>query len=398
MSFLSVLFSLSVSVGAQPALASDFALPTSADTLKVATYNLENLFDTQHDVDEKGMDKNDAEFLPLNHPHKKTLCRLNQSSYYYQRCLKSDWNADRLQIKLNTIRTALSYQGDLPDLLGVQEIENARVARQLADRLGYTDFVMTDSPDARGIDVALFYRSRLVKFRDVDRLRLTQGSPSRDMLAVTFDVVGGGRLTIVVVHWPSQGNPTAARVHAASVLMTYLKPILLKPNHGVVVMGDFNTTWEDHPNPYHNHLMAGGLVEANAWALKGKHPLKEKMPPSSYWYWKENVWNPFDTFFLSPDLVDGKGLDAQARGYRIVADPRLMKKFGFNKSHPSQFFRGGFLPQVPKRYFHDADTEAQAGFSDHLPVVLTLKVGQPAPRLKVPPAEEKPKVDETDHQ
>ena len=117
---------------------------------RVVSWNVENLFDIHHDSL-----KNDREFLPDALRH---------------------WNYTRYKKKLTDMARVITAVGEWepPALVGLCEVENDTVLRDLTRRsplkeLNYR-YVMTDSPDLRGIDVALLYQRdlfKLLSFRSV---------------------------------------------------------------------------------------------------------------------------------------------------------------------------------------------------------------------------------------
>ena len=113
-------------------------LTLNSQSMKIMTYNVENLFDTQHDSL-----KNDKEFLPNSELH---------------------WTNKRFYDKLHEVMQVIVGLGDdeLPLLVGLCEVENDFVLKAMTqfdpyDQLGY-DYVHYEGPDARGIDVALLYQ------------------------------------------------------------------------------------------------------------------------------------------------------------------------------------------------------------------------------------------------
>ena len=81
------------------------------------------------------------------------------SSRYIQECRETDWTDAKMYEKAEQLAKVIQYQGSLPDILGVQEIENANAARAMQEKLGYSRrALITNSPDRRGIDVALFIK------------------------------------------------------------------------------------------------------------------------------------------------------------------------------------------------------------------------------------------------
>ena len=114
--------------------------------LSVLFWNVENFFDWRND----STTVSDAEFSAVGERH---------------------WTWKRFQAKANAFAKALMWVGSetgrLPDIVGLEEVENAFVLRQvlqktLLRKLDY-QYVHYDSPDRRGIDVALLYRSSVLE-------------------------------------------------------------------------------------------------------------------------------------------------------------------------------------------------------------------------------------------
>lgn len=158
---------------------------------RVACWNTENLFDTHHDSL-----KNDYEFFPNAMRH---------------------WNYNRYKKKLSDIARVITAIGEwnAPALIGLCEVENDTVLRDLTHRsplqeLDYR-YVMTDSPDLRGIDVALLYQRDLFKLlssRSISIPVFRQHRPTRDLLHVNGLLLTGDTLDVFVCHLPSRSNFT----------------------------------------------------------------------------------------------------------------------------------------------------------------------------------------------
>ena len=151
---------------------------------RVVSWNVENLFDIHHDSL-----KNDREFLPDALRH---------------------WNYTRYKKKLTDMARVITAVGEWepPALVGLCEVENDTVLRDLTRRsplkeLNYR-YVMTDSPDLRGIDVALLYQRdlfKLLSFRSVSIPPLKQFRPTRDLLHVSGLLLTGDTLDVFVCHF-----------------------------------------------------------------------------------------------------------------------------------------------------------------------------------------------------
>ena len=180
---------------------------------RVACWNTENLFDTRHDSL-----KNDYEFLPNAIRH---------------------WNYNRYKKKLSDIARVITAIGEWnpPALIGLCEVENDTVLRDLTRRsplqeLDYR-YVMTDSPDLRGIDVALIYQRDLFKLlssRSISIPVFRQHRPTRDLLHVNGLLLTGDTLDVFVCHLPSRSGGAKEsepyRLHAAQILRTEVDSVL----------------------------------------------------------------------------------------------------------------------------------------------------------------------------
>ena len=151
------------------------AIP-SADTLQVMFWNVENFFDWRND----STTVSDVEFSAAGERH---------------------WTWKRFQAKANAFAKALFWveaeTGRLPDIIGLEEVENAFVLRQVLQKtalrkLDYK-YVHYDSPDRRGIDVALLYRSSRLELLDSKPCHLFAADTvmaTRDILLCVFRLAG----------------------------------------------------------------------------------------------------------------------------------------------------------------------------------------------------------------
>lgn len=299
-----------------------------ASWLTLVELNCENLFDCQHDTL-----KQDTEWLPAS---------------------VRKWTPARYWRKLNYIgQEILSCQPDrIPDLVALVEVENDSclcdlTRRSLLRNAGY-EYLMTESPDVRGIDVALLYQPfafRPICYDCLDIQPLEGMRPTRDILYVQGEVISGDTLHIFVVHAPSRyGGEKATRPSRRLVARRLMDAVSQLPADAkVIVAGDFN----DYANsPALQELEASGLRNATR-ETKGLHG-KAK---GTYRY--EGRWQSIDHVLLSPILCD-----FVAQTY-INDSPFLLeedKKYGGAK--PFRTFNG-------LRY--------QRGFSDHLPLVVRFQ-------------------------
>ena len=292
--------------------------------LTLVELNCENLFDCYHDSL-----KQDTEWLPAS---------------------VRKWTPDRYWRKVNNIgQEILSCQEDgLPDLVALVEVENDSVLRDLTRRsllrnAGY-QYLMTQSPDVRGIDVALLYQPfsfRPICYDELDVQPLEGMRPTRDILYVQGETLNGDTLHVFVVHAPSRyGGEKATRPNRRVVMERIVGAIhLLPPDAKVIVAGDFND-YADSPSLL--FLEEHGLHNVTKDVV-GTHDAK-----GTYRY--KGRWQSIDHVLVSTVLCDSV---AQT----FVHDaPFLLEE---DKKY------GGFKPfRTYNGYRY------QRGFSDHLPLVV----------------------------
>ncbi|MGB1216654.1 MAG: endonuclease, partial [Saprospiraceae bacterium] len=158
---------------------------TSID--RIACYNVENLFDTKDDAN-----KNDSQFLPSG---------------------KNKWTQDRYEKKIKDIAKVINYMG-VPGIMGLVEVENKNVLEDLINdpqlKEGDYKFVHEESPDYRGIDVALLYDSEEYKLIESSVIRINfpksivTNYTTRDVLHVILKRKRSEKFHIFINHWPSR--------------------------------------------------------------------------------------------------------------------------------------------------------------------------------------------------
>ncbi len=307
-----------------------------ADSISIVFYNLENLFDTDNDST-----KLDDEY-----------------AYGGIR----NWNYNKFKHKINQIaRVIVNIDGyEMPDIVAVCEVENYNVLEKLCDQslLKNSNYriIHKDSPDTRGIDVALLYRTNKVqaltyKYHPI----IDRGGnilSTREILEATFKV-GNDTLNIFVNHWTSryggQSSSLKKRQLAAETLIKHIKQLRHKQAQAkIVVVGDFN----DEPND-----------KSMKWLCKNEHQL---INLSSYWSPQAGTlkhqanWSIFDQIIVSPSLLlSPNRLACSVNDAKIISFPFLLKE---------DEKWGGLM--LYRTYF---GYKYQGGYSDHLPVKLKLR-------------------------
>ncbi len=250
----------------------------------VGFYNLENLFDT---VDNPNI--NDEDFLPKG---------------------RYKWTSERYHEKLNNMAKVISQMAGGPDILGICEVENRKVLEDLVNTDALKphryQIIQFDSPDHRGIDVALLYKTgRYLPFQTE---QITFGDPkspnfkTRDILKVK-GLYLGDTLNIFVNHWPSRrGGKEDKRIIAGQLLRKAIDATYAKnPTAKIIVMGDFN----DDPinKSVKTSLRANGkLSKLKEGDLFNTSYDTFKKGYGTLYY--RGAWNLFDQIIISQSLLE----------------------------------------------------------------------------------------------
>ena len=310
----------------------------------VAFYNLENLFDT---INNNG--KYDLEFSPAG---------------------KNNWDGHKYWSKIKNMSYAISQLKTKttplgPAIIGCSEVENITVLQDLVNAESIKDLglkvIHHDSPDVRGVDVAMLYNPRFFQPINVTNHRLVipgrEWWKTRDQMCVT-GLLGGSRIAVIVNHWPSRrgGSKESSYLReAAAELTKHITDSLMNidPKMGVIVMGDLN----DDPSDVSCSKTLG--------AVKKKEQMQSGGFFNPYWqlldkgigsYIYRGGWDLFDQIIINSNLVDGKcGL--QFREALVRNLDFLKQQTGQYKGYPFRTFSGGVWTN---------------GYSDHFPTEIFL--------------------------
>ena len=296
--------------------------------LTMVELNCENLFDTRHDSL-----KQDVEYLPEATRH---------------------WTRKRYWRKLNNIAQEILSTCDdgIPDLVALCEVENDTVLHDLTRRsllrgAGY-DYVMTSSPDLRGIDVALLYSPfsfRLLTSHSIRVEPVKDMRPTRDILYASGLVVGGDTLHIFVIHAPSRyGGERYSRPFRQAVADRLLAAVdsvqATAQEAHILIAGDFNDE-ADGPvlkRIYRQHRLRNLTKDARGQnGVRGTYRYKGRWGSIDHVLGSRSMYNKVDTAYI------------HAPSFLLESDNLY----------------GGYQPRrtyVGIRY--------QSGYSDHLPLVI----------------------------
>lgn len=300
-------------------------------TFSAAWWNVENLFDTRDDPK-----TNDDEFTPQGERH---------------------WTQRKLWGKLNGIYKTLAMM-ELPDVVGLAEVENKYVLRSLCEgtplrQAGYR-YVHYDSPDRRGIDVAMLYRAdrfRVHSSRPVGVSDSSQDFFTRDILLVEGTTADGDSVALLFNHWPSKRGGDEAELQRRNIAARLRRLMdslyVAHPDAAVIAMGDLNSTREEAPV---SEGMAFGDDSVNADGIRN---LTVKMPKNWGSHKYQGQWSYLDQAFL---LADERWM---VRDLRLIRYDHLLVDEGNGVGvRPRRTNRGSYY---------------EGGLSDHLPLLLRLR-------------------------
>ena len=309
----------------------------------VGFYNLENLFDIEHDEG-----KNDYEYLPDG---------------------ANQWTALKYEHKLKNMSRALADMGTDRlktgcAIIGVSEVENAHC---LADLCAQTplaarnfQFCHIEGPDSRGVDCGLLYNPRFFTPSKIwlQPYVLKEGvneRPTRGFLTVQ-GTLAGDSITVIVCHWPSRFGGSPLREWAGEQVLTEKDSILAaNPTMKIIIMGDMN----DDP-----------MDKSMAKSLGARRKMEDAKPDQLFNPWWDILlsgtgtlkydgrWNLFDQIVMTPNCLDVQ----KKKDYSTLTFNRAEVQYRDYLMQENGKFKGN-----PKR------THASGvwldGFSDHLPVV-----------------------------
>jgi len=322
--------------------------PTEVITQKdfrIGFYNVENLFDTI-DIDGKA----DEEFTPQS---------------------KKKWNTERYFKKLNDLAKVVDGM-NYPAILGLCEVENATVIRDFITETtlknhdyGYVHF---DSPDFRGIDVAMIYQKRIFQVLDSETIEINfpksiigeEKYTTREILHVKGIFAKRDTLHLYINHFPSRRGGLKAsepkRTYVAEQLMKSINDVFSKnKNANVLLMGDFND--EPDNNSITKTIGAKNLPDNSSDPSLVNCAAELDLMKKGTYNFRGN-WNMLDQIIVSDAMLQTNG-KLKIGEFQIFQKEWMMYKSDKYGLTPNRTYGG------PNYY---------GGFSDHLPVFVEIKV------------------------
>jgi endonuclease/exonuclease/phosphatase family metal-dependent hydrolase len=209
-----VVFPLFLSIAAGLALWSLILANAHAEPFKIATYNVENLFDLTRD----------------------------QTDYTdYRVGGKTGWNAAMLAKKLENIAAVIK---DLDaEIVALQEIESKTaltLLQKTLDRTGaHYEYAVIAEQVSAPVKCALLSRFPVLEKKEIAIGR----SKARHILKVTLDI-SGKPLVVYVNHWKSKSGPESRRLEYAARLAREISS--LPCDADFILIGDFNADYNEY--------------------------------------------------------------------------------------------------------------------------------------------------------
>ncbi len=325
-------------------------LPNKQRYMRIMFYNVENLFDTQNDSLKK-----DDEFLP------------NGVKY---------WTNYKYYDKLHKIAKVIVSVGgwQTPEIIGLCEVENRKVLNDLCKKTGLKNLnysiIHKESPDKRGIDVALLYKAKFFTpiFYQAIKVSFEQDTAgtTRDILYVKGLANNKDSLHIFVNHWPSRWGGQMAtehkRISAAKHLRKFVDSIVdYNANAKIIIMGDLN----DYPDNKSitrflkaekdfDNIKDNKLYNLSAYIENTKNIGSHK---------SRGEWGVLDQIIVSGALLNAN------KGLKAGKDDAYIFNADFLQTEDETYTgKKNFRTYLGYRYL--------GGYSDHLPVFIDLNISK----------------------
>lgn len=317
--------------------------------VKIASYNVENLFDMNRDGNEY------EEYIPNG---------------------DWGWNDDMHRIKLRN--TAQVIRGINADIIGLQEIESETALRELKAELNrqglyYRYYVFARNKNS-AVNTAILSRYPI---QSGLKHPITHNGRYRDILEAKIDI-NGQPLRVFVNHWKSKSGPESKRILSAKRLTHRLAE--LSDNEPYVLLGDFNSHYEEYKtflkSRKHNdtegitginHILKtiddegnpityASLQNSDGYLYNLWYEMDEKQRWSHKYKGKGEA---LDNMIISSALADGEGLEYVRGSFQ-----RYEADFLFYKGKP---YRWQHSKTHPKHHLGE-------GYSDHLPIYALFRM------------------------
>ncbi|MDF1877849.1 endonuclease/exonuclease/phosphatase family protein [Sulfurimonas sp. SAG-AH-194-L11] len=317
-----------------------------AQTLKIATYNVENLFDLQKSGHEY------TEYIP--------------NSY-------SQWNKKNYTIKLRNIAKVI-YEINA-DIIALQEIESEQALKDLRYELKrkglYYKYYKIANYKQTTIKVALLSK---IPFVYTHEIAVKASYRYRNILEAKFKI-NNQELFILVNHWKSKSGPESMRIVSAKKVLKRTEELGLDKN--IIVLGDFNSHYEEDIlfKRKRKHNDTNGVTGINHILGTKEHTNKSTLTDldEGEYY---NLWYDINTKDRYSYIYRGKkeALD------NILVSPSLLKTQGVHyktdsiHTYKKKYLLSGKSINRWKMSRKKPRVHKGKGYSDHLAVIAEFVV------------------------
>jgi predicted extracellular nuclease len=319
------------------------------ERIRVVSYNVENLFDTKDNPL-----KDDNEFLPKG---------------------EMKWTDYKYWTKLRNITRVITAIGEMepPAIIGLVEIENDSVLFDLTRRSPLRaqryEYLCSQSPDARGVNVGMLYqrdkfkvlekKEYIVQFEDKNT------RPTRNILHASGRVISGDTLDVFVCHFPSRRGGQAAsepaRISVAKLLKAKTDSLFaIRATANILIMGDFNDLPTDKSlSDVLNAVSVNSSISSKKQLINAFLHRAGERDFGTYKF--QGNWDLIDQFVFSSNLLsETSSIQLQKDSPRIFHPDFLQEE---------DLSYGGVKP-----FRTNLGPNYLGGFSDHFPIVLDLTV------------------------
>ena len=307
---------------------------SAQQSVRIGFYNVENLFDTIRDPS-----ADDVQMLPLS---------------------DLEWNSTKYRHKIEGIANVIKNM-DYPAIMGFAEVENRSVIEDILRQDALKDIPYNichfDSPDKRGIDVALIFRYDKFQFSEAHPIHAQIDSKTRDILLVNGHL-HDKPLSIIVAHLPSRIGgerfTEPARIACAKQIKS-LADSLMRQNSDrrIIIMGDMNDNPKD--KSLQKIICAQTKIKYkginSSFDLYNPFAKLHRQGQGTTFY--NGKWNMYDNIIVSGKLIYG-------RQKKLFIKPHIFRSHSLleRNGKPRPTYKG---------------TEYIGGVSDHLPIFLDIE-------------------------
>ncbi len=319
--------------------------------VKIATYNVENLFDLHRDGHEY------KEYIP------------NTST---------QWNQKNYKAKLNNISQVIS--GINPDIIGLEEIESLQALKDLRkaimNRGHYYQYYAITKHKNSTVKNALLSKYPIIYSKD---LAVTKSFKYRDILEAKISI-NNRELYIFVNHWKAKSGAESRRIISAKVLKKRVNE--LGENKNIVILGDLNSHYEEYKTfvKKRKHNDTYGKTGINHILLTLKNNKSVTLNQLStcnnclynLWYeidkkerWShkyKSYYEALDHIIINPSLHNKKGIEYIEKSFEVFK-PKYLLYTRYKKLYVNRWQMG------KKPYKH-----LGKGYSDHLAIYAKFSV------------------------